>query len=311
MCHSLRNRQKGGIPVRFLQRPLPGRGRSWIGGACLAAVGASGLLQPASPVAAAGGLPAFDHVFVVVMENRDHSHVLGDTVNSPYVNSLAARYGVATNYYAVGRPSLPNYLALTGATTFGTTTDCTDCFVPAPNIAVDRVEASGRTWKAYMESMPGPCFVGDSYPYMQKHDPFFYYDDIRTNPAECARVVPYTSLSSDLASAATTPNFVWVTPNMCDDTHDCPVATGDQWLSQNIPLILSSPAFTTQSSALFLTWDEGDDSSPNQVPMLVVSRQVPAGFRSSLPATHYSLLKTIEAAWDLAPLGVADRPPSR
>src|SRR3989440_6368175 len=217
--------------------------RRWIGALLgLAALGAFGV--GASPAPAAGTVPAFNHIFTIVMENHSYGQIIGSG-SAPYINSLAARYGLATNYFAVTHPSLPNYLALTGGSTFGITSDCTTCFVSAPNIAVDRVEASGRTWKAYMESMPGPCFVGDSYPYMQKHDPFFYYDDIRTNPAECAKVVPYASLSSDLASAATTPNFVWVTPNMCDDTHDCPVATGDQWLSQNIPLILSSPAFTT------------------------------------------------------------------
>jgi acid phosphatase len=86
----------------------------------------------------------------------------------------------------MAHPSLPNYLALTGGSTFGITSDCTTCFVSAPNIPKDRVEAAGRNWKAYMESMPKPCFVGDSYPYMQKHDPFIYFNDIRTNAAECS-----------------------------------------------------------------------------------------------------------------------------
>src|SRR5439155_25783631 len=123
---------------------------------------------------------------------------------------------------AVSHPSLPNYLALSGGSTFGISDDCTDCFVSAPNLAVDRVEASGRSWKAYMESEPGPCFVGDSYPYMQKHDPFVHYDEVRTNPSDCAKVVPAPALAPDLAPRATTPNYPRVTPYLCNDAHAAP-----------------------------------------------------------------------------------------
>ena len=65
---------------------------------------------------------------------------------APYINSLAASYGLATNYYAASHPSLPNYLALTAGSTFGITSDCTTCFVNATNIA-DQIEASGRSWR--------------------------------------------------------------------------------------------------------------------------------------------------------------------
>src|SRR5207253_209042 len=200
----------------------------------------------------------------------------------------------------------PNYLAATGGSTFGVTTDCTTCFQAQPNIAVDRVEASGRSWKAYMESMPSPCFVGDSGTYAQKHDPFIYYDDIRLNSTECNKVVPYASFASDLASTATTPNYAWVTPNLCDDMHDCSISTGDTWLSQNVPTILNSPAFTTQNSLLAITWDEDDGTQNNQVPTLVIAKSVPAGFRSSTHYNHYSLLATIESAWGLSPLTTND-----
>src|SRR5262249_46476611 len=147
-------------------------------------------LAAAPPSAAAtGSVPAFDHIFTIMMENHSYSEIIGNS-SAPYINSLASQYGLASNYFAVAHPSLPNYLASTGASTFGITSDCTTCFVNAPNIAVDRVEASGRTWKGYMESMPSPCFVGDASPYAQKHDPFIYYDDIRLNSTECNKVVP-------------------------------------------------------------------------------------------------------------------------
>src|SRR5207253_1534614 len=128
--------------------------------------------------------------------------------------------------------SLPNYLGLIGGSTFGITTNCTDCFVDAPNLVVDRVEPTGRTWKAYMEDLPSPCFLGDAYPYAQKHDPFIYFNDIRTNPAECSKIVPFTQFTTDLATASGTPNYVWITPNLCNDTHDCSISQGDAWLQQ-------------------------------------------------------------------------------
>src|SRR3981081_3330420 len=126
--------------------------------------------------------------------------------------------------------------------TFGIASDCTTCYVTATNIA-DQVESSGRTWKAYMEDMPTPCFMGTSAGnYAMKHNPFIYYTDVRNNPARCAaHVVPFTQFGVDM-STGQVPNFVWITPNMCNDTHDCPVATGDAWFQHVVPTITGSAA---------------------------------------------------------------------
>src|SRR3989442_13868037 len=105
--------------------------------------------------------------------------------------------------------------------------------------------------------MPSPCFVGDSYPYMQKHNPWIYFNDIRPNATRCAAdVVPYSQLSTYLA-AGTVPNFVWITPNMCNDMHDCSIATGDAWLSQHLPAIVNPAAFN-HAGAMFLNSAEGN-----------------------------------------------------
>ena len=255
--------------------------------------------------AGAATVPAFDHIFTLVMENQSYGRVIGAGA-APYLDTLAGQYGLATNYTAISHPSLPNYLAMTAGSTLGVTDDCTTCFQSAPNIA-DRIEASGRTWKAYQESMPGRCFTGDSYPYAQKHDPLVYFNQIRTNPSRCANIVPYSELSSDLSSAATTPNYAFITPNLCSDTHDCSIATGDAWLSQNVPAILQSPAFTTQNSLLFITWDEDDATGgSNHVATILAGRSVRPGTRSATPYDHYSQLRTIEDAWGLAPMAAGD-----
>ena len=263
-----------------------------------------------TPTPTAGGtLPNFSHVFVIVMENEESTAIVGNGA-APYINGLATSHGLAARYYAVSHPSLPNYLALTAGSTFGIASDCTGCYVNATNIA-DQVESSGRSWKAYMESMPSSCFVGDAYPYMQKHNPFIYYNDIRTNATRCAgHVVPATQLSADLASG-TVPNFAWITPNMCNDMHDCSIASGDAWLARVVPGILASSAFA-DGGVLFITWDEGSsaagccsNAAGGQVATLVISPNGVSGLRSTVNETHYSLLRTVEDAWGLSALGQA------
>ncbi len=256
-----------------------------------------------------GTLPNFSHVFLIVMENEESTGIMGNNA-AAYINTLATGHGLATQYFAVSHPSLPNYLALTAGSTFGIASDCTGCYVNATNIA-DQVESSGRSWKAYLESMPSSCYVGDAYPYMQKHNPFIYYNDVRTNPARCAEhVVPFTQLSTDLVNG-TVPNLAWITPNMCNDMHDCSIATGDAWLANVVPGILASSAFQN-GGVLFITWDEGESSAGccgnatgGQVATLVIAPNGIAGFRSTIAETHYSLLRTIEDAWGLSALGQA------
>lgn len=274
-----------------------------LAGALLLAACGGSTVPPQVYVPLPGALPNFSHIFVIVMENSEYGDIIGSP-HAPYINSLAHTYGLATQYYATTHPSLPNYLSLAGGDTFGVTSDCTDCFVHASNNLVDALEAGHKTWRAYMEGMPAPCFTGDAYPYAQKHNPFIYFDDVRNNSARCHDIVPLTGFASDLG-AATVPDFVWITPNLCHDMHDCPTATGDQWLSQEVPLILASPAWK-QSGALFITWDEGTSSDGcctfaggGRVATLVISPLGRKQFQSATPHDHYSLLRTVTDAWQL------------
>jgi len=254
-------------------------------------------------------LPVFSHVFIIMFENKTQAEVAGSD-QAPYLNQLARQYASADNFYATRKPSLPNYLALTGGDTFNVTSNCADCFTASDSI-VTQLEAAGHSWKAYMEAMPKPCFVGDAPPlYRQKHNPFIYYDNIRNNPARCNKIVPFTEFANDL-KANTLPDYVWITPNMCNDTHDCPISTGDAWLQKWVPQILASPAWQ-KSGVLFITYDEGDGKTGccihavgGQIVTLVISPLVQPGFVSHVPYNHYSLLRTIETTWHLPLLGKA------
>lgn len=264
---------------------------------------------PPPQAAVAPAVPAFKHIFVIVLENKESTRIVGSKA-APFLNALAQQYGRAANFHGTRHPSLPNYLALTGGDTFDITSDCTNCFVDKTNI-VDQLEASGKTWKAYMESMPKPCFVGSAAPYAQKHNPFIYYDNVRNDPARCNKIVPFGQFADDLNSN-TLPNFVWITPNMCNDMHDCSVETGDKWLKTWVSQILASPAWQ-DDGALFITFDEGSSGAPccknatgGKIDTLVISPLGRPGFTSNVPYDHYSLLRTIEEAWGMPPLRKAD-----
>ena len=260
------------------------------------------------PVALATPIPTpspedYRHVVVIVLENHSFESVIGSP-QAPYLNSLAQRWSLATGYSGVSHPSLPNYLAMIGGGTFGVSSDCTGCFVSAPSLP-DRLDAAGKTWKAYMEGMPAPCYMGSAGEYAQKHDPFIYFNEIRSDPSRCGRIVPFSSLASDFSSPSTAPNFAFVTPNLCNDGHDCPLSTTDTWLSREVPGILGSVAFTSSRSLLVITYDEGEGGS-NRVATILVGSGVKQGYTSAVSYDHYSLLKTIETLWNLPPVGSGD-----
>ena len=239
-----------------------------------------------------------------MLENHSFDQIIGSS-EAPYLNDLAQRYGLATNYQAVSHPSLPNYLALTGGSTFGINSDCTSCSVNAPNLA-DQLEAKGFTWKAYLEGMPSPCYPGaTSASYAKKHNPFLYYDDISGNQARCGRsIVPLTTLSGDLAGG-TLPNFSFIVPDQCHDMHSCSVAEGDSWLASFLPGLLTSQPLHA-GGVLFITFDEG--TSDNHVATLVIDPRIRAASRFTAPYDHYSLVRTIEDVFGLGYLQHASDP---
>lgn len=262
--------------------------------------------QPTAPNEVTG--PPLTHVVIIVEENKPATSILGNQ-SAPYLNSLARQFASATNYNAITHPSLPNYLALTSGTTADITNDCNppggSCLARVPSIATE-VQNSGRTWKMYAEGMPSPCYMHNSGTYAVKHNPFLYYPSLTRDPHSCAaHDVPLTQLNTDLASATTLPNYAFISPDLCHDMHDCPIATGDKWLSREVPTILSSPAFTSTRSLLVITFDEGD-STNNTVPLIFAGPAAKPDYESSRRYTHYSLLHTIENQWNLSPLTAND-----
>ncbi len=241
-----------------------------------------------------GGPPA--HIAVILMENEEYRSIIGSS-STPYINSLARRYALATAMYAISHPSLPNYLALTGGSTFGVSSDCTGCAVGATSL-VDQLSQARISWKAYMENLPSRCFTGaGAGDYAKKHDPFVYYTRVTHDPARCANVVSLSQLYTDERAHAL-PRFIWITPNLCHDMHDCSTATGDRFLAALVPGLLHALG---PNGLLFLTWDEGSSgagccrlASGGHITTIAAGGAARSGARMRTPTDHYSLLQTIE-----------------
>jgi hypothetical protein len=246
-------------------------------------------------------VPAFRHVLLVVFENHEASEI-GGNPDAPTFNALARRYATLTSYDAVAHPSLPNYLALVSGSTQGITSDCTECIVRGRSLA-DTLAAAGKTWKTYAEDLPYPGFTGGSAGrYAKKHDPFLYFRDVADSRALRNRIVPFTQFARDLARHRL-PDFSLVIPNLCNDMHDCSVATGDAWLKAHVAPLLRSREL--RGGVVFVVFDEGtsDTGGGGRIEALVLGPTVRRGSRFTKPTNHYGLLRTIEDAWKLPRLG--------
>ncbi len=144
----------------------------------------------------------------------------------------------------------------------------------------------GSGWRSLQESMPSNCQLTDSYPYAVRHNPAAYFTSVRT--ACYAQDVPLGS-TPDISA-----RFTEITPNVCNDTHDCPIETGDNWLSAFVPKILASAEYKAGNTRLVITWDEDDYGTTNHIPTLVIAPSTVAGSRYGGALDHYSLLRTAQ-----------------
>lgn len=280
------------------------------GGGSLGHSGNGGGGNPSTPTA--------DHVFLVVLENHSFSQVIG-SASMPYLNSLASQNSLATNYFANVHPSIGNYFMLTTGQII-TIDDAFNGVVADDNLA-RALSGAGKTWKAYMESIPSPGYIGsDVLPYVKHHNPFAFFTDVAgldgQHPTAAAQnIVPFTQLPADMAANAL-PNFGFIAPDFNHDAHQCHdgsdncpdsdrLVAADMWLQTNIDPLIKSPAFA--NGVLIILFDEGDLSDlanvGGQVPVVLVGSHVKMGFRSTTFYQHQSVLRLV-----LDLLDVSDRP---
>jgi malectin (di-glucose binding ER protein)/phosphoesterase family protein/putative Ig domain-containing protein len=248
-------------------------------------------------------------VFLIAFENTSLSDI--NSSNAPYiVNTLMPMGAQALQYFTPpgNHPSEPNYVWMEAGSNMGLTTDNDASLSNSTNTTVHLstfLQTAGIPWKGYMESAPsGVCPLSSSGSYAAKHDPFVFFQDTTNNEssssANCiAHVVPYSNFASDLA-AGTTGRYVWISPNLCNDMHDCGVTAGDNWLKANLPAILASPAYKN-NGAVFIWMDEGSGGSDGPIPFILLSPLGKVNYSNSIQYTHSSTLLTLQRIFGVGP----------
>jgi phosphatidylinositol-3-phosphatase len=289
---------------------------------CLAALAATLVLNAAAPPQ----VPPYDHVFVIVDENKDLGAVIGDRA-APGINAMASEYGLATHYDAVAHPSEPNYVALVGGDTFGIHDDgpFVKNAVDAPSLAT-QLDAAHRTWRGYYEDIPAAGSLALSHGlYASKHSGFLNFVSVQRDPHRAEHLVGFDELRSD-ARDGHLPNFALIVPNLCNDMHGAwgagvpsscwPLPThalisrGDAAFTAIVRLLMASKEWkSSANAAIVLVFDEDDgdgrEGGGGRIPAVVITNHGPRHLSDPTPYTHYSLLRTIEAAFGLPYLGNA------
>jgi phospholipase C len=289
----------------------------------------------------------FDHVYVIVLEN----HGFDDGIlngPSPFLRQLAEEQGLATLYFGVVHPSLPNYLALIGGDDFGVRDDRPSCFASdiAPSTACNKVvgdslaeqlNRAGLSFAIYAETLPAAGSLVSVWPgglqgaiYAQKHNPVAYFENLARNSTALAQMKPYDALDGDLA--ATAPNVALIVPNQCHDGHglescrdrDRLIADYDAFVRQTVEMIRASQNFTRRS-AIVITFDEGAKTLYPEAPVSDIARKAGgldnhiatlvvtrcgAPARDGARYDHFALLATIEDGFGLPRLRKATTAPS-
>jgi phospholipase C len=340
----------------------------------IAVVAGSGGATQAAPAAATAGAPTIGHVWVIELENKGFDTTFGPGSPAPFLATTLPQHGqLLTQYYGIGHESLDNYVAeISGqAPNAATQSDCqiyadfvpphaplgpdrqalgTGCVYPTTvDTLANQLERAGRTWRGYMQDMGTPCLhptlngqdhtqsATATSQYAARHNPFVYFHSIIDDDASCRQhVVDLSALPADLSSARTTPNFSFITPDLCNDAHDATCADGgpgglqaaDAFLRQWVPAILQSPAFR-RDGLLIINFDESDGpqsdstaccgetpgpgsplpgiSGPGggRTGAVLLSNAVRPGSVNATPFNHYSLLRSIEDIFGLGHLGKA------
>jgi hypothetical protein len=235
------------------------------------------------------------HTVVIMMENHSFSDIIGNP-RAPYLNSLAKAGALFTESFAITHPSQPNYLALFSGGAHGVTSDSCPHYFSGPNLGSE-VRAAGGSFAGYSEGLPSRGFTGcSSGLYARKHSPWV---DFRDLPPSTNR--PFTALPARLSAF---PTLSFITPDLQHDMHNGTIAEADRWLKRRLGRYIRAAQHT--NNLVVITWDEDDYSAANRIPTIMIGGNVRPG-RYSRRINHYNVLRTLELAYRLRPLGHSAR----
>lgn len=255
------------------------------------------------PVLVSAQVARSNHVVIVVEENHSYSQIIGNS-NLPYLNSLAAKYSLATQYYANVHPSIGNYFMLTTGQII--TNDAGHVPIVTADNVVRRILTAGKTWKSYLAALPSAGYLGpDKFPYTRGHNPLSYLTDVANSRVQRLNLVPFTEFAKDLADHAL-PNYSFIVPDQQHNGHNCPPGTSpcsdslilrtlDSWLKNNIGPLLNNAQFG-QDGILIIVFDEGRETDKahggGHIATVIVGPKVKKGFRSTQFDQHQNVLRT-------------------
>jgi acid phosphatase len=226
-------------------------------------------------------------LLVFMVENHSFTQM---RAHMPFTHGLAKRYAYASDYHAISHPSLPNYLAIAGGSTFGVTDD--------EYPSVHRIKGrsvfgqalhAGRTAKVYADGMPANCaLTSGGADYVVRHNPWAYFVNERS---ACRKFdVPASALAGDVRHG-TLPNAGMVIPNVVHDAHDGSLAQADAWIKRRVNMIRKGADWTSGRLAIVITADEDDGGQGNRVLTVVASRSTAHRTVVSRRLNHYSLTR--------------------
>lgn len=275
-------------------------------------VAVSGLsVQAQEATAAPSSMPT---VFLIVMENHNWSDIK-DSASAPYINSLLSQGAHAEAYANVPKlhPSEPNYLWLEAGTNFGVKDDKSpkDNHQSSTEHLTTMLDAANISWRSYQEGIAGDtCPLKSDGLYAPKHNPMVFFDDVTNkndpNSDYCiSHVRPFNELAEDI-SQGNVAHYNFIAPNLCNDMHNAdgcatkdPILNGDNWLKQNIPIILDSDAYKS-GGIIFITWDESEHGD-FPIGMIVLSQYAKTGYSNTIPYSHSSTLRTLQELFGVKP----------
>ncbi|MGV8964754.1 MAG: alkaline phosphatase family protein [Cellulomonas sp.] len=246
----------------------------------------TGATTAAPPTAPTGTVTK---VLTIVLENHGTAAV---TAGMPHLMALADTYGQTSHYRAITHPSLPNYLSLAGGSTFGVTNDAPPANHPVAGASVlDLALTAGHTARTYAEGMPTSCALTNHGNYAVKHNPWAYFADPASRLACAVDDVPLGTLAAgpltDDIAAGTLPDVGLVIPDLCNDAHNCPLATADAWVAAWVTQVQQGPDWRAGRLAVVVTFDEAERSSDNTV-LTVVAAPTLQGVVAAGDLTHAS-----------------------
>jgi acid phosphatase len=209
----------------------------------------------------------------------------------PYLNSLASRYALATQFYANAHPSIGNYFMMTVGDTI-TDDDGYSQVVTLDNV-VRRLVAAGKTWKAYAEDLPLVGYLGEGRGrYARKHNVLALLSDVVGDTAQQRNLVPFSQFATDLATNAL-PDYGFIVPNLCNDAHDCPLGMADAWLKTHIDPLVRSATFQRDGLLIVVFDESGRDNTHGggRIACVIVSPKAKRGYRSTTFYQQQSILR--------------------